>query len=284
MLTDLRLAARALRRAPAFALATTFTLALGLGATTALFTAVRGVLLRPLPYPRAGQIVQIQEVNPKGTAINVTDPNVRDWRRDTRTLRALAEYAGGPVVVRGGGATANVGSATVSRDFFDVFGVHPAVGRAFLAEEQQVGADPAAVVGDAFWRRTLDATPDLGRARITVDGTRYRVVGVMPEGFAFPAGTEVWVPRELLPLEQYRNSHNWHAVGRVADGVAPEAAQRELTALTQALKRQYGSDMTAVDARVVPLREQLVGKTRGPLLLLFAAAGEATREIGRAHV
>ena len=272
MLNDLRLAVRALRRAPAFALAAAITLALGIGATTALFTAVRGVLLRPLPYARSEQIVQIQEVNPKGTAINVTDPNVADWRRDSRTLRALAEYNAGPAVVTSGGLTANAGYAAVSRDFFDVFGVRPVVGRAFVPEEQQVGADPAAIVSDAFWRRTLGASPNFGRITITVDGTRARVVGVMPAGFDFPSGTDVWVPRELDPPNRFRTSHNWQAVGRVVDGLTPATAQRELTALTRALKRQYGSDMTAVDAKVLPLREALVGEARGPLLLLFSAA------------
>ncbi|GJG88989.1 hypothetical protein tb265_41700 [Gemmatimonadetes bacterium T265] len=275
MLADLRFALRSLRRAPAFALATVLTLALGIGAVTTLFTAVRGVLLRPLPYPRPERIVQINEISPKGdTSNNVSDPNFRDWRRDLRSFRAVAAYAGWPAVVLGGAEAARVPTAAVSRDFFAVTGVPPVLGRTFVPEEQQLGAAPAVVVGEGFWRRTLGASPDLGRLTLMIDGTRYRVVGVMPASFDFPAGTALWTARErAVPDEQARDAGNWRVVARLADGVPLAAARQETGRLTRALKRQFGSDMFAADAAVTPLRDRIVGRTRVPLLLLLAAAG-----------
>ncbi len=273
MFSDLHAAFRTLRRAPAFAATTALTLGLGIGATTALFTAVRGVLLRPLPYPDADRIVQIAEVNQRGNTVNVTDPNFADWHRAARTVRAMAQYQSWPGVVAGGAAARRVPLGSVSREFFDVMGVRPVVGRAFVPEEQQPGALPAAVVAEGFWRSVLGASPDLGRLSVTVDGTRARVVGVMPAGFDFPGGAAVWLPRDVDPPGTSRSAHNSQVVARLAPGATAAAAQREFSGITRALRREYGRDMDAQDAAVVPLRDAVVGPARVPLLLLFGAAG-----------
>ncbi len=273
MFAELRTALRTLRRAPAFAAATALTLGLGLGATTALFTAVRGVLLRPLPYPEPDRIVQIDELNPNGSTASVSDPTFLDWRRSARTLRGVAEYKTGNTVVLGGPGATRVPTAFVSRDFFGVMGVHPVVGRAFVPEEQQPGAAPTVVVGEGFWRRELGAAPDLGRLTLTIDGTRARVIGVLPAGFDFPDRAEVWQARELDPPTQSRTAHGWQVVARLAAGATLGAARQELSAITRTLKREFGGDMDTADASVVPLQEVVVGKARVPLLLLFAAAG-----------
>lgn len=273
MLADLRYALRALRRAPAFALATALTLALGLGATTALFAAVRGVLLRPLPYPRPEQLVRLHEVNAAGGTMAVTDPNFDDLRQGSRSYVGLAAYGSGLAVVTGGAEAARVPTAFVSRDFFVVAGVRPAAGRTFADAELQVNGAPAVLVSDAFWRRTLGGARDFARRPLVIGGQPHAVVGVMPPGFDYPDGAELWQSLELFPRGTSRSAHNFRVVGRLRDGVTPAAAQQEASALMRALKRQYGSDMDAADAAVEPLRDSVVGPVRTPLLLLFAAAG-----------
>lgn len=278
MLAEFRAALRTLRRAPAFTATTVLTLGLGIGASTALFTAVRGVLLRPLPYPAPDRLVEVSEVNAGGRQVNVADPNFVDWRRSVRSLGAMAEWQAGREVVVSPAGAAQVPVASVSRDFFDVLRVHPAVGRGFVPEEQVEGAAPAVIVSHALWRRAggdgaTAGSRALGRLALTVDGTPMRVVGVMPDGFDYPGRAAVWMPRELQGVGRSRTAHNYHVVARLADGATLDAARRELSAATRALQHAYGREMHAVDAAVTPLHDTLVGRTRVPLLLLFAAAG-----------
>ena len=272
MFSALYAAFRTLRRAPAFAAATVLTLGLGIGATTALFTAVRGILLRSLPYLGAGQIVQISEVNRSLKPTRVTEPNFFDWRRSARTLRAVAEYYADGSIVLGGGEAQKVASATVSRDFFNVFAVRPVIGRAFTPDEQQPGGAPAVIVGDALWRSLGWSSAALGHRTLIVDGTPTQVIGVMPAGFDFPNRAELWKASELAAPNESRTAHNWDVVARLAPGVTQAQAQQELSTITRALQREYRDRMDAIDAAVVPLHEALVGSQRGPLLLLFAGA------------
>jgi predicted permease len=272
MLTDLRHALRALGRARGFALATALTLALGLGATTALFTAVRGILLRPLPYPDPEQLVELREVSPKGSRLAVTEPNFGDFQREVRAFRATARYVAGQSTVTGGIEAVRVGTGVVSGDFFAVLGVTPAFGRTFAAEERQPGAAATVVVGDAFWRRTLGASRDLERLALTIDGTPHRVVGVMPPGFGFPDDAELWTAAERETPNRSRTAHNWKVVARLRDGVALPVAQAQATALARALRQRHGSDVTLVDATLTPLADEMVGATRPVLVLLLAGA------------
>jgi hypothetical protein len=203
----------------------------------------------------------------------VTDPNFDDLRRGSRSYAALAAYGSGLAVVTGGREATRVPTATVSRDFFAVAGVRPAAGRPFADAELQVNGAPAVIVSDGFWRRALGGARDFARRPLVIDGRPHAVVGVMPPGFDYPDGAELWRSSELNAPRTSRTAHNLRVVGRLRDGVTPAAAQHEASALTRALKRQYGSDMDAVDAVVEPLRDAVVGRTRTPLLLLFAAAG-----------
>jgi predicted permease len=272
MLADLRHALRTLRRAPAFALATALTLALGLGAITTLFTAVRGVLLRPLPFPHPEQLVQLAEVSASGDSSQFADPNFLDVQRQARTLGALAQYQSTMLTVTGGAEAERVMAASVSRDFLAVMQVRPVLGRDFVADERAPGAAPAVLVSEGYWRRALGASSALGRLTIQLDGRPHTVVGVLPEGFAFPDKAELWLPRELDAPLPSRTAHNWRVVARLRDGVAPAAAQRELSLIARGIRREYGSDVSLVDAAVVPLHEQLVGRARPVLLLLFGGA------------
>jgi predicted permease len=271
-LQDLRHTLRSLARNPGFALAAILTLGLGIGATTAIFTVVDGVLLRPLPYPASDRIMRVSEVNAIGTPVNFTDPNFYDIRARSRSFGALAEVSPQfPVSVSGGREAVRSAAAAVSSDFFRVMGVTPVVGRAFLAEERREGAAPAVVVGHAFWRQALGGAPIAGTT-LRIDGRPYSVVGVMPAGFEYPRGVQLWTPRELDEHGTSRTAHNWMVVGRLAEGVSVDRARAELGAMARDLKAQYGDDIDMVDAAVVPLRESMVGTVRPTLLVLLGAA------------
>jgi putative ABC transport system permease protein len=270
---DFRLAVRALARAPGFTAVAVLTLGIGIGASTALFSVVHGVLLRPLPYPGPDRIVQVWEVSPRGNQLNSTDPNFADWTEQTRSFAGMAQYQSGPMSIVGGDEPVRRMVAWASSDFFRVMGVHPALGRAFTPEEQQPGGAPAVVVSHAFWQDHLGASPDLPAHALTFGSDIYQVVGVMPPGFEFPAGVQLWTPRELQPVLPSRTAHNWHVVARLADGVTLTRAQQEISAVSRRLKEVHGEDITMVDAALVPLHEQLVGGVRPILLVLLGAAG-----------
>ncbi|MBF5043418.1 FtsX-like permease family protein [Aggregicoccus sp. 17bor-14] len=271
---DLRHALRGLRRTPGFALTCILMLAVGIGASTALFSVVEGVLLRPLPYPHPERLVRVSQVATDGHLMQFSDPNFEDVQARVHGFEALAQLAAGQeVAVTGADAPTFAELAMVSRDFFRMMGVQPTQGRGFLPEEQQPGGAPAVLVSDAFWRRHLGARPLTAEQRtLRFEGRAYTVVGVLPPRFDYPAGTELWTARELEPRYASRTAHNWQVVGRVREGVALEAVGRELSAVARELKAQYGVDTRMADARAVPLRESLVGGARPTLLILLGAA------------
>ena len=271
---DLRYVTRALLRTPAFLILTVLTLALGIGATTAIFTVVDGVLLRPLPYPDADRIVQLWQVGTQGGRGQVSDPNFEDWKSGGRGFDALAQVGGGGITsVSGAEEPVRVRAAVVSREFFDVMGVRPIRGRLFVAEEQQVGGAPAVVVSDAFFQRHLGGDPAaVGARRLTFQNETYTVVGVMPSSLRYPTGVDLWTPRELVPRNPHRTGHNWRAVARLAPGVTLERAQQDMSALARRLEQQYGDETRMADVALVPLIEQLTGEARPALLVLLGAS------------
>jgi putative ABC transport system permease protein len=274
LLQDLRYAFRRLLKNPGFAAIIILTLALGIGATTAIFSVVSGVLLRPLPYPQPERIAQLWQVGAEGNRMAFSDPNFADLHAQSRSFEALAQVGLASLAsVSGGSEPARVRTAAVSRDFFAVLGAQPALGRAFLPEEQQDGGSPAVVVSHAFWERYLGADPDLAGRSLTFDGRLHAVVGVMPPDFGYPTETELWTPRELQPVLPSRTAHNWRVVGRLREGVTLAQAHQELSTIAQRLRQQHGDDTWMVDATAVPLHEQIVGGARPALLLLLGASG-----------
>jgi predicted permease len=271
---DLRYVTRALLRTPAFFLVTVVTLALGIGATTAIYSVIDGVLLRPLPYPDADRIVQLWQVGEKGGRGQVSDPNYQDWKAGTRSFSAMAEFQDiGFTSVVGAAEPVRVQVGVVGRDFLGILGVRPLRGRVFAPDEQREGGARAVLVSERFWQRYLGARPNLGGVALTFENESYPVIGVLPASLDFPVGVDLWVSRELLPMSPYRTGHNWKAIARVAPGVTVEQANREVSALSRRLKQQYGDDTWMYDAVAVPLREQMVGNTRPTLLVLLAASG-----------
>jgi putative ABC transport system permease protein len=270
-LSDLRHAARSLFRSPGYALPAAATLALGIGANAAIFSVVYSVLLRPLPFPNPDRIVAVSETNQARRPMALCDPNFRDMRERSRSLAAFAEYTSYPASVSGGSEPVRTERAVVSRDFFAALGVGPAAGRAFSDDELRVGGPAAVVVSHAFWDRYLSSERDLSRLALRFDGELYRVVGVMPAGFAFPDEAQLWIARERWPLEDSRSAHNWRGVGRLRDGVSLAAARAELDAIGAGIRREHGDDANLTGALVAPLRDALVGRVRPALLMLLCA-------------
>ena len=273
LIKDIRFGVRSLLARPGFTALAVLTLAIGIGACTAIFSVVDGVLLRPLPYPEAERIVQLLEVNSRGTQIQFAEPNFRDVRARSRTLEAVAQYSGEVTTVTGGSEPVRALTFAVSGDFFHVLGSQPIVGRTFLPEESKPGGAPVAVVSYGFWQKLLGGRSNLSGITIRIMDQNLTVVGVMRAGFAFPQDAEVWVPRELFPPETSRSGHNWRVIARVRPGVQTEAARAEVSAIGKQLKQEFGKDMDTVDFTAVPQQEYLVGNVRRPLIMIFVAVG-----------
>jgi putative ABC transport system permease protein len=271
-LHDLRYGVRVLARARGFALISILTLGLGIGAATTVFSVVNGVLLRPLPYPDSERIVRLLQVGSTGKRNNnVSEPNFEDWRSGTRSFAAMAEMASGQMPVSIGSEAVTMVGATVSKEFFDVMGVRPRAGRLFQSDEQRVGGTPAVIISNRLWRTRLGGAP-LETLALRLDGATHVVIGVMPPGFDYPGGSDVWLARERNPPQTSRTAHNFQVVARIRPGISVATAHGELSALSRALQPRYGDGTWMFDAAAVPLREQLTGSTRPVLLLLFGAA------------
>lgn len=270
---DLRVAARQFRRAPGFVAATVLVFTLGVGSATAIFSVVRGVLLRPLPYPSPDRIVQLWEVNAAGNQMQFSDPDFDDFRARAHSLSDLAQIADyGTVSVAGDITPVRATLAAVSHDFFVALGVSAIAGRTFTPDEEVQGGAPVAVVSWRFWQRVMGGSHDALGKRLAVGDKTYTVVGVMDPRLDVPVGTDIWVARGLLEHNPSRTGHNWRVIGRLAGGSTLVTARRETTALAHSLAAQYGSQTMMADAAIVPLRDQLVGTARPTLLVLLAAS------------
>ncbi|MGA8035889.1 MAG: ABC transporter permease [Candidatus Acidiferrales bacterium] len=270
---DLRYAFRALAKNPGFTAVAMITLAAGIGANTAIFSVIDGVLLRPLPYPNPSKIVRIWELDAKGHLDNLSDPNFTDLQQRNHTLASMAEYSSYPVSVSGGAEPTRVTGAVVSKEFFSTLGVQPFIGRSFAPDEQHVGATRTAIVSYGYWQRYLGESTDLSAMRLRIDGNDCSVIGVMRAGFSFPPDAEVWIPRELEKPLPSRTALNWHGLGRLRNGATIAQAEADLQSIAATLKRQLGDDTWMSGATVRTLQESMVGPVRPALLAIAGAAG-----------
>ncbi len=271
-LRDMRVAARSLTRVPSWSITVILTLTLGIGAAAAMFSVYEGVLLRGLPYPEADRIVYLYQLSDAGNRNRVSDPNYEDWRAGTTSFKWMAPFtAWGEIPIAGAGEAQLARVTFVGREFFDVMGVVPALGRAFTDEEQQVGGPAVAVVSRSFWRRWKGDKQPNGEV-LRSGSEAFTVVGVMPDGFDFPGQTAIWAARDREAPNRSRTSHNALVVARLADGVSLERARREISTLSRQLKVTHGERTWMSDADAVPVLEVLTGTSRGTLTMLLAAA------------
>jgi putative ABC transport system permease protein len=270
---DLRHALRLLRKTPGFTAVAILTLGLGIGACTAIYTVVYGVLLRPLPYPESDRVMHLWQISPRGVPLQFPDPNFEDLRDQNRTFQALARYAEVNTSVTVNGSAMRVPTGWAGRKLFDgVLRTQPRLGRLFTPDEHRENAERVAIVGHAFWQEHLRGDTDLTRHTLTMNDHVYSIVGVMPPGFNFPKESQIWIPQEWYGRGTSRTAHNWRVVGRLRDGVTIEQARTDLRTIAQRLRAAY-PDILMTDVAVNPLHEEVVGNVRRVLLIVLGAVG-----------
>ena len=277
---DLRYGVRMMSKNRSFTAVAIVTLALGIGANTAIFSVVDAVLLRSLPYPAADRLVmlwstmQSQGVPTSGSAL----PDYREWRDQNQVFEGLGGFYYGDFNLSGENREPErVQGAFVTPNFFSVLGVAPAIGRGFLPEEEQFGRHRVVLLSHGLWQRRYGASPEIVGREIDLSGDAYTVAGVMPQGMAFLDNTpqvELWRPISFAPGDNMdsRNNHFVYLVGRLKPGVTLQQAQGDTSAIARNIEAA-NPENTGVGAQVVPLGEQLTGDTRTGLLVLLSAVG-----------
>jgi len=250
---DLRYGARMLLKNPGFTTIALITLALGIGACTAIFSVVDAVLWRSLPFPRAERIISVSEVDAKGSQKTFAEPNFLDLRARNKTLDGAAEYVAFLVTILGGSEPVRARGAYVSQDFFRVVGAQPEIGRGFLAEESKLDASSVAVVSYGYWWRLLGGRTDFAATPLRIGDMSYTVVGVMPRGFNFPNEVDVWLPIEPHPSSPSRTSHGKRVIARLRDDVSMEQARADLSAIGKQLRQENVTDIDMVDMTATSL-------------------------------
>ena len=271
LLRDIRLALRTLRKAPGFTGIAVITLALGIGANTAIFSVVNGVLLRPLPYHDPERIAIVRETYADGLRGTASGPNFLDWRSRNRSFEQLSAYRLRMLTVSGEGDPEEVSGAHVTSDFFRMLGIPLAAGRSFAPGEEE-GESRTVVLGDGFWRTRYAADPAIIGRTIRLNARPYTVVGIAPQGFAFPGRSQVWLPAELkVGRAAERSSHSFDVLGRLKPGVTLEAAQADIAAIAADLAREFPESNGGRSVELTPLVTDTLGAIR-PALLLVAGA------------
>jgi putative ABC transport system permease protein len=281
---DLRYAARTFRRAPGFALLAILTIAVGIGANAAIFSIVNAVLLRPLPYPRADELLLVSQSD-RRTKLSLSDAtpaNFLDWRARNRTFTALAAYESAAMSLTGTDHADPVSGAMVNANFFDVLEVHAALGRTFTASDEEPGAPRVAILSDGLWRRRFGARPEVIGQTARFNDEPVTIVGVMRAGVDYPDKAEMWVPPHwrvpddpLLGPSRDPSAERDHGyiqvVGRLKPGVTSQAAQRDMDSVSASLEHEYPDDLVNIGVNLVSLRSDLVADVRPTIRLLFAA-------------
>ncbi len=289
MLNDIRYGLRQLIKHPGFTIIAVLTLALGIGANTAIFSVVNAVLLKPLPFPEPDQLIAVgmTDARQKGdTNLNsLSYPDFFDFRDQNRTLASSAVYRDRSFALTSEEGATSLRGLKVSAEFFDVIGIKPALGRAFVRDDEQRGGGPGGftvIISHDFWLKHYGADPNVLGRTITLDSRPYTVTGVMPAGFQFPISTDpidfyvtiaedAASPDGSMPTTKQRGNHSLQAVARLRPGVTIAQAQSDLAAIAAALTKQYPDSNTNFGVLTKPLREEMVGDVRTALYILFGA-------------
>ena len=287
LLFDLKFSLRQLSKSLGFALTAVLMLAFGIGATTAIFSIVEGVLLRPLPFPDSDRLMVLSdhlqgvEVGQGGDEVGVTVPDILAYTRDTRSFTALGAYQGAAYELSGKGDPAQVNASRITAGIFSALGVAPQLGRVFTTDEDE-HHQQVAVLSNATWRTRFHADPQIVGAKVLLDRKPYIIIGVMPRGFEFPLipgqlnRSELWVPMSFRPDElATRSASNWsyQMIGRLKPGISPEQAQSDADRVAQEIMRGYPAEMASlhINALVRPLQGDTVQQSRSLLRTLFLA-------------
>src|SRR5687767_4757215 len=293
-LNDIRYATRNLIKRPAFTLVAAITLALGIGANTAIFSSVYALLLKPLPFPELDRVVAVWDSTPsKGVLRNeVAMANYLDWRAQNQSFEQLAFYSWWSANLTGIDPPERIQGMVVTTNFFDALGVKPVMGRSFTEEENQPGKDTVAILTHKLWQRRFGGDPNILGKTITLSGDVYTVVGVLPEKFAYPVNAEIYsVIAITLRSAANRQFHSYYVVGRLKHGVPVQSAQADLDTITARLEQQYPATNTGLRATVFPIVADTVrkydtgiwmGMAAVAFVLLIACANIANLMLARA--
>ena len=277
LLQDVRFAVRVLSRSPLFGLIAVLTLALGIGANTALFSVVNGVLLNPLPYPESGRLVAVYEKNAGQDKAPISYLNFLDWERQTQTLGLIAMYRHEDYNLIGATQSERLNGFMISARFFATLGVHPAWGRDFNPADDRLGAAPVAILSDGFWHRHFGGDPGILGKPVALNGTDYTVVGILPASFLFyGVDRDVYVPLGQWDDPSFRDRRvdmSAHAVGRLKPGVTLEQARADMDDVGRRLAALYPEADKNVGISLYPMKEDIVGDVQPLLVVLLAAVG-----------
>jgi predicted permease len=281
LVMDVRYGVRMMRRSPAFTVVAIVTLALGIGANTAMFSLVNATLRHPLPYPEPDQLVRLHGKSPSFERGSISFPNFRDWQASNRSFATMAVSRSGAFTLTVAETAERVSAELISSDYFTVLGVQPLLGRGLAAGEDDPGQQALVLLGEQLWKRKFAAAPDIVGTSIVLDGKGYTVIGVMPVGRdlrSVSGGTppDIFVPIGQVAaqgLETRGAGLGIHGLGRLKPGVTVEQARADLAAVTQHLAELYPDTNKLLRATVDPLRDSVVGNVRPYVLLLFGAVG-----------
>jgi len=275
LLQDIRYAVRSLLRQPAFAATAILTLALGIGATTAIFSAVDAIVLRPLPFPRADRIMVVGNYLTRtgSRSTTVSAPDFHDWESQNRTFSSMAYYIGSEISVTVNGTADYASVYRVTPGFFDVLGAHAQIGRLLTRNEQQPGGPSAVVITDAFWRRQFGGDRSAVGSTIKFNDTIFTIAGVLDRATRFPPRADIYMPAWRWPETTSRSAHNYSVIARLADGVTVNQASADVTGIAERLASVYPNTNGNKLTFVTPLLDQMVGATKQTLYVLFGAVG-----------
>ncbi len=273
----MRLALRALWRKPVFALAAILTIALGVGANTALFGVIYTVLIQPLPFREPDRLVQLWETHPALPQLQVAVPDFRDWRAQTTSYRQMAAYTLSSLntgTLLGQGDPEVIHATMAENGLFSMMGIQPLAGRVFSQAEEQ-SKQNVALLRESLWRRKFAADPGVIGRVVRFSGQSYTVVGIVPDRQAFPEWAAMWIPLSLLDptVQARRKTHPLEVIARLKPGVTPEQAQSEIQTIARRLQGAYPDTNRSVGAAAIPLVRQMTGAVRPSLLLAWAAVG-----------
>ncbi|HEY0782040.1 MAG TPA: ABC transporter permease, partial [Thermoanaerobaculia bacterium] len=273
---DVRFALRDLRKTPAVTVVALVALALGIGANTAIFSVIRGVLLKPLPWKDPDRLIALIDSNPKigYPRFSAALPNCADWRQQTQTLDPLVALANSSYTLSvQGREPERLRGAKVTRGFFGLLGADPLAGRLFRDDEEKPGSEPVAVISQGLWQRVWHSDPGLVGKAVTLDGQPYTLVGVVADRLALPNETEVWTPFPMKVDEGSRGAHYLQVYGRLKPGVTLERAQAEMTGIAARLEEQHKDANDGWGVVLHRLPELTTEEIRPALQVLMATVG-----------
>jgi len=268
---NIRYSTRTLLRTPGFTLTVVLTLALGTGANTAVFSAINTVLLRPLSFPDADRLVQITQTQQTSES-SIAPVRLEDWNRQNSTLEAITGYLTEDVSDISGDIPQRVRRASVTRRFFNVWGIAPEIGRGLSDADHQQGAPSVVVISDRYWRSRLNTDPDVLGKQVRIGQASFSIIGVMPGSFRFPdRNVDLWFPRIYDQFTTGRRSTWYVGIGRLKPGVTLDQARADLAVVQAQLANQYPDTDRDIGARIMPLKEAIVANSGESLWLLFGA-------------